>query len=148
MKRRIISISLMLAVFASTVVAGEPEPGVSPAVTASFQKQFSQVKDVKWTVYADYSRAEFYYAYSRVEAFFSNTGEYLGSARNLLFSQLPISVVNAVEQRFGKAGTYEVIEHNSPVGPVYHLTVETSTKKYRIKVTPDGDLSVIKKTKI
>jgi hypothetical protein len=147
MKRSIFSISLLFVLAISTAFAGKPSPDVNSAVAASFQKRFSMVKDVKWIVKDEYSKAEFVYAYSRVEAYFSNEGDFLGSVRNLIYSQLPIPVMSAVEKRFGAVGAYDVIEHHSPAGSSYYLTVETPAKLYRLVVSSEGGISVVKKTR-
>lgn len=136
----------MLTLFAGTAFAEDPKE-VNAVVSASFQKHFSFVKDVKWTVFDDYTKAEFLYAESRIEAYFSNDGEFLGSLRNILYGKLPLSVMSAVENRFGKTGAYDVIEHNAPGGTVYYMMIEQGKRKYQIKVDTGGFISVMKKSR-
>ena len=123
------------------------ENDVSPAVLSSFQKEFSFAKDVKWVVDEKFSVAYFYLADIRIEAIFSNDGEFLGTERNLLYNQLPLAVINSINNRFGAIGVYDIFEHNSEFGTVYRLTIEYANKIVKVQATPSGDLSILKKTR-
>ena len=145
MKKIIVALSLLLTVGITSAFADEPK--VNPSVLASFQKEFSFVTDAKWTVGNEYSKAVFILADRRIEAYFSNEGEYLGAARDLIFNQLPMAVINAMNKRFGTIGVYEIVEHAIGEETFYYMTVEYANKILRIEATPSGGLSIIKKVR-
>ena len=145
MKKILIALSLMLTVGLTSAFANEPK--VNPSVLASFQKEFSFVTDAKWTVGNEYSTAVFILADRRIVAYFSNEGEYLGSVRDLIFNQLPMAVINAMNKRFGTIGVYEIVEHAIGEETFYYMTVEYANKILRIEATPSGGLSIIKKVR-
>ena len=138
------ALSIMLTI-GSSAFANEKE--VSPAVLSSFQKEFSFAKDVKWAVDEKFSIAYFYLADIRIEAIFSNEGELLVTERNLLFNQLPLAVINSINNRFGSIGAYDIIERTSESGTVYKMTIEYANKIFQLQAGTSGDLSILKKTR-
>jgi hypothetical protein len=145
MKKILVALSLLLTVGLTSAFASEPK--VNPSVLASFKQEFSFVKDAEWTVNDEYSTAVFILADRRIVAYFSNEGEYLGSARDLIFNQLPMAVINAINKRFGDIGVYEIVERAIGAETFYYMTVEYANKILRIEATPSGSLSIIKKVR-
>ena len=145
MKKILVALSLLLTVGMTSAFANDPK--VNPSVLASFQKEFSFVTDAKWIVSDEYSKAVFILADRRIEAYFSNEGEYLGSARDLIFNQLPMAVINSMNKRFGPIGVYEIVERSIGAETFYYMTVEYANKTLRIEATPSGGLSIIKKVR-
>ena len=145
MKKILVALSLMLTVGLTSAFADEPK--VNSSVLASFNQEFSFIKDAKWTVDNEYSKAVFILADRRIVAYFSNEGEYLGSVRDLKFNQLPMAVINAMNKRFGNIGVYEIIEHAIGEETTYYMTVEYANKVLRIQATPSGSISIIKKVR-
>ena len=138
------ALSIMLTI-GTSAFANEEE--VNPAVLSSFQREFAFAKDVKWTVDQKFSIAFFYLADIRIQAVFSNDGEFLGTERNLLFNQLPLAVINSINSRFGSVGPYDIIERSSESGTVYKMTIEFANKIIQVQAGTSGDLSIIKKTR-
>lgn len=147
MKSFILAITMLLTLGLSTSFAKQPEPDVSPAVLAAFQKEFSFVKSASWTVGKDFTKAIFLHANSRIEAYFDNNGDFLGTSRNLLFDQLPLTVISSLQNKYGNTGAYEIVEHNGGGETNYFLTVETAKHKLKLKVDASGEITVLKKIK-
>ena len=145
MKKIVVALSLLLTVGLTSAFANEPK--VNASVLASFDKEFSFVKDAKWTVSNEFSKAVFILSDRRIEAYFSNDGEYLGSARDLIFNQLPMSVISSMNKRFGDVGVYEIVERSINGETLYYMTVDYANKILRIEATPSGGLSIIKKVR-
>ena len=145
MKKILVALSLLLTVGMTSAFANEPK--VNTSVLASFEKEFSFVKDAKWTVSDEFSKAVFILSDRRIEAYFSNEGEYLGSARDLIFNQLPMAVINAMNKRFGDIGVYEIVERSTNGETLYYMTVDYANKILRIEATPSGSVSIIKKVR-
>ena len=143
MKKIFVALTLLLIVGMTSAFANEPK--VNASVLASFEKEFSFVKDAKWTVSNEFSKAVFILSDRRIEAYFSNEGEYLGSARDLIFNQLPMSVINAINKLFGDIGGYEIVERSTSGETLYYMTIEYANKILRIEATPSGGLSIVKK---
>ncbi|HEV8503972.1 MAG TPA: hypothetical protein VGQ53_01190, partial [Chitinophagaceae bacterium] len=99
MKKSIIVFSAILTVITATAFVGA-KPGGNPA-EATFQKEFNGATNVKWTEGKDVISASFILSDSRIIAYFSSDGELLGTARNVLFNQLPLAVVKEINNHYG-----------------------------------------------
>ena len=145
MKKFIVASAAVLTLISSTAFAGHKE--FNPAEN-TFQEQFKGATDVKWQEGKEVIKASFALNGFHVEAYFSYTGELLGTARNVLFNQLPLAVVKEINTRFGSASVYDIIEYNSDSETFYQMIVELPTKKLRIRATSGGDISVEKKIRM
>jgi hypothetical protein len=145
MKKFIIAFVAVGTLLSTSAFAGGREK-INPALT-TFQKEFKGATDVKWNEGKDAITAAFVLNNSRVEAYFDYTGELLGTARNVVFNQLPLSVVKELSNRYESAPIYDIIEYTRGADTFYDMIVETPTKKLRVRATVAGDVSVLKKIK-
>src|SRR5215831_4881367 len=145
MKKFIVASAAVLTLISSSAFAGHGD--FNPA-ESTFQDQFKGATDVKWQEGKETIIASFALNGFHVEAYFSYTGELIGTARNVLFNQLPLAVVKEINTRYGSAPVYDIIEYNSGSETFYQMTVELPTKKLQINATSGGDISVLKKIKM
>jgi hypothetical protein len=145
MKKFIVASAAVLTLISSTAFAAHKE--FNPAET-TFQDQFKGATDVKWQEGKETIKASFAFNGYHVEAYFSYTGELLGTARNVLFNQLPLAVVKEINSRYGSAAVYDIIEYNSGSETFYQMTVELPTKKLEVRASTGGEISVEKKIKM
>lgn len=145
MKRVFVSLSLTLIV-GITMVFANGKSDVNDKINESFKKEFSGAESVKWNKVEDYQRADFFFHGHRAIAYFSDNGEFLGSARDILFDELPLAVIRSLDKHYDGADLIEINEIFNIEGTSYWLTVERQNKQYRIKVNTQGEiLKVIKK---
>jgi hypothetical protein len=145
MKKFIIALTAAVTLISTTAFAGRMEK-INPALT-TFQKEFKGATDVKWNESKETISAAFILNDFRVEAYFSYTGELIGTARNILFNQLPLAVIREVNNRYGSAPVYDITEYNTGDDTFYEMTVELATKKLKVRASQLGALSVQKKIK-
>ena len=145
MKKIIIAFAAVATLITTSAFAGEREKA-NPAL-ATFQKEFTGATNVKWTEGKDVISASFILSDSRIIAYFNSDGELLGTARNVLFNQLPLAVVKEINNRYGNAPISDIIEYTSGLATYYGMYVDTATKQLKIKITSEGDVTVEKKTK-
>jgi len=145
MKKFIITFAVAATLMTSTAFAA-PGNGDNPA-QATFQKEFKGAEDVKWSEGRDVISASFTLSNSRIVAYFNNEGELLGTARNVLFNQLPLAVIREINNRFGSTPVYDIIEYTCGGETFYNMDADTSTRHLKLKVSASGEISVEKKTK-
>jgi hypothetical protein len=145
MKRLFLAAILATAVFVAANAT--PDKKVNPKTLSTFQNAFSSATDVRWTATDDVVKANFSYLGTRTEAYFNADGELIGTARNVLYSQLPMAVTKEIEKRWGPAGVYEITEYYDNEGTGYMMTVDLGKKKLQIRSTASGDIWVVKKMK-
>ena len=144
MKRIFASLSFILLVGSTAVFAGD-KTDVNAKIKESFKKEFAGVESVNWDEVGNYQRAAFLFHDRPVVAFFDEDGELLGSARNVLFNQLPLTVIKSFDKRFAGAEFREMYEISNGEGISYGITFETENRRYHVKVNTDGNfLSAIK----
>lgn len=137
MKKIILSLTAMLTIGASAVFAGG-DPETNPKAIAVFKKEFVNAESVKWSQEEGYNKVTFLLGGNRAIAFFSNEGELLGSARDLVYNQLPLSVMSSMDKRFTGAAIFDIREVTNANGTHYKFTLEQKGKKYNVSVFSDG----------
>lgn len=135
MKKLLVTLSLFAAIVS---FASDPDP-VSEEAKKTFRKEFPGASLIKWTDAGEYIKAVFLYDGYRSEAYFSQEGELYGSARNIMYNQLPLAVTKAVEKRFAKPEVIEISELTSANGTNYLIRLEDGTKSYRVQYDSGGN---------
>ena len=146
MKKIIVGLTLLLSLASFTAFA-RGEEKVNEETLLSFKKEFKTAENVSWTVADEIATASFSLNGFRVQAYFDEEGQLLGTARSILFEQLPITVINSVNNRFETAPVYEIVEYTRGAETFYCMTVETAKNKLKIRATSYGNISVDKKIK-
>jgi len=124
MKRIFVSLSFMLTVGLTTAFA-DNKTDVSSKIKESFKKEFTEVESVTWDEIGPYQIARFIFHNHAAIAYFNEDGELLGSARTILFDELPLTVIKSFEGKFSGAGFIEILEVSNIEGTSYIITVET-----------------------
>jgi hypothetical protein len=146
MKKMIVGLTLLLSLASFTTFA-RGEEKVSPETLLNFKKEFKTAENVSWAVADEIATASFSLNGFRVQAYFDSGGQLLGTARTILFEQLPIAVINSINNRFETAPVYEIVEYTCGAETFYNMTVETAKNKLKIRATISGNISVEKKIK-
>lgn len=146
MKKTFVTLFLSLTVFATaTFATGKTE--VDPKILSAFQKEFSLAQNVKWQSNGELFQVSFSLYEQGITAWYNENAELLGTARNILYMQLPLSVIKAMEDRYPNADISSIVEYTSNGDTYYHINIDTKKKKYLLKATPYGSISVVKKIK-
>jgi len=145
MKKSIIVFSAILSVITATAFVGA-KPGGNPA-EATFQKEFNGATNVKWNEGKDLISATFLLSDSRIIAYFNTDGELLGTERTVLFNQLPLAVIKEINNRYGNAPIFDIVEYTSGQATYYGMVVDTPTKRFKLKISSEGEVTVQQKEK-
>ncbi len=144
MKKIIVGIGLFLSVISlSDFASGEKD--VNPQVLRSFNVEFVRAENVKWTKAQDIYVANFTQTGFRVEAYFDEAGQLLGTSRNLLFNELPLSVATAINKKYQDAPVYEIFEYTVGSETFYRMKVDLTGKILLVRCGIAGDLAVEKR---
>jgi hypothetical protein len=147
MKRIILSLAVLFSI-GTTVALATEDRETNPKALETFKREFSNAEFVKWSVENEFTKVSFVLGGNRAVAIFNADGELVGSMRDLLYNQLPLSVMSAVEKRFEQSSTIDIREVSNNDGTSYHITLEQKEKKYKVVVFPDGTFSSINKSRI
>jgi hypothetical protein len=113
----------------------------------SFNVEFVRAENVKWTKTQDIYVANFTQTGFRVEAYFDEAGQLLGTSRNVLFHELPLSVATAINKKYKDAPVYEIFEYTVGSETFYRMKVDLTGKTLVVRCGIGGDTVVEKRIK-
>ena len=145
MKKILVTIAVVVIGFTST--SATEHSIIDPKIISAFEKEFSFAKNVKWELKQNLSQVSFLMNDHAVTAWYNSEAVLVTMARNLLYGQLPISVIKALDKNYPGAALFGIIEiiHNDEVQ--YQVTAETKRKTLLLKVTPAGNITIKKRIK-
>lgn len=139
----------------TTIACAGDEIKVPRGVVYEFRRQFGMEAAVKWKKIDNLIPDDKYYIAHFIqngiwtEAFFGESGEYLGAGKSISINQIPGSVKSLQQNRFSGyiiTEAYEYFSKNSEV-PVYGFTIIKGDRFLQVKVNESGNISVLKRLK-
>ena len=146
MKKIFVTLVAFLTIGIAATIANE-EPAIDPKILTAFQKQFSFAKDVKWEVRGEFTQVNFSLNDHGFVAWYNADAKLLSTARNILYMQLPLSVIRSLEKNYNDASFSGIVEITRDGETFYQLRAERKNKKYLLKASQDGTLIVVRRTK-
>jgi len=145
MKKILVTIAVVVLGISSTFA--KETSTIDPRIISAFEKEFSFAQNVKWQTKDDLIQVSFLVNDQAITAWYNSDAELVITAKNILYRQLPISVIRALVKEYPGASFFGVIEviRNNEVH--YQVTVETKKKTLVIKVTPPGSIYYKQKIK-
>ena len=144
MKKTFSALLVFLIIGISAVMASE-RAEVDPKILSAFQKEFSFAKNAKWEVNGSLTRVNFLLNDQGVSAWYNSDAELVTTARNILYNQLPISVIRALEKEYAGADLSGITEVNRNNETYYQIRADEKSKKFLLKASPSGNIIVLKK---
>ena len=145
--KKTFSVLLAFLIIGINAVMASERADVDPKILSAFQKEFSFAKNVKWDVNGDFTRVNFVFNDQGVIAWYNSDAELVTTARNILYIQLPISVIRSLEKDYADAtfcGITEITRNNETY---YQIRADKKDKKFLLKASPSGNITVLKKIK-
>lgn len=146
MKKIIVTLFAFLTIGIAATVANE-EPAVDPKILSAFQKEFSFAQNVKWQIKGELAQVNFSVNDQGFIAWYNSNAELVGTARNILYMQLPLSVIRTLEKEFADASLSGFAEITRDDETLYQLQAERKSKKFLLEVSPGGSVMMVKKIK-
>jgi hypothetical protein len=146
MKKIIFALTISAALLSSAFTyAADSEPGIK--VQQAFNKEFKKAGNVEWSTLdkAGVYQAKFNFNNETLQAFFTEEGEFLGTTRQILKSQLPIMVTNELEKQYPDDRLVTIFEYSKKDGLEYYITMSGNKGGFIVKSNGSGDLSLYKK---
>ena len=139
-------LSLLLAITFGTTTFAADDTMVSTNVLQSFQKTFSNAKEVNWSLTSEIYKADFVYNSQHVTAYYDAEGILLGLTKNILSTQLPLLLENSLKENYCGYWIADLVEFSSADGTFYYATLENGDGKMVLK-SNQNSWSVSKKIK-
>jgi len=132
MKKVILVWALLLTVGLSATFA-RPAENVSEQVMNSFKKDFASAQDVSWESGKDFTKATFKINDQVMFAYYGKTGELIATTRNILSSQLPISLLAELKKNYSEYWISDLFEMAANNATTYYVTVQNGDQKVVLK---------------
>lgn len=145
MKKAFVTLFLSLTVFLTAIAA--PEPDIDPRIVSAFQKEFSFATNVKWQKKGEIVQVNFSLYDHGFVAWYNSEAELMSTARNILYMQLPLSVIKTLQRDYPRAELSGIIEVTSGDRTYYHITAEIKQRKFLLEASPYGSVNKVKRIK-
>lgn len=145
MKKIFSALSFLL--MAGIMAFANDEKKIDPKVIAAFQKEFSFAENAKWELKGGLAQVNFSMNDQGFVAWYNDEAELLSTARNLLYMQLPLSVIRTLEQEYADADLSGFTEITRSGETYYRFHAERKNKKFEMKAMPSGNVTVVKRVK-
>lgn len=138
-------IAILFALGISTASATDIK--VNPAVLQSFQKSYSQAKNVSWSKVDQMYKVSFTIDNSIVYAFYSQEGVLSAATRYIAQDQLSLVLQTDLKKHLDGFRVNEIFEVNNESGTTYYATLVSGNKMVVLESSV-GNWRVYKKTKL
>lgn len=144
--KKLVLISSFFLMIVAGAMAGVNN-NVTPQILSSFKKEFSFAENVQWRSADNIAFATFSISGKWFTAYFHRDGELLATTRNMLFDELPLTVMQAVSKKYCPGDAVGIYEWQSGTETFYFMTINSKKAESKIKVSTDGQVEVVKKTR-
>ena len=146
MKKTFVALVALLIIGITASVAA-PGTNVDPKILSAFQKEFSFAKNVRWEEEGTLTRVNFFLNDQVISAWYNSNAELVTTARNILYNQLPISVMRSLDKAYQGADILAITEISRNDETWYQIRADKKGKKYLLKASPSGNIILLKKIK-
>ena len=146
MKKTFVTLFAFLTIGITAALAN-PITNVDPKILSAFQKEFSFAKNVKWEVEGNLAQVIFSLNDQGITAWYNSDAELVTTARNILYNQLPISVMRSLDKEYEGADILGITEISRNDETYYQIRADKKSKKFLLKASPSGNIIVLKKIK-
>jgi hypothetical protein len=130
-----------------TPVFAKDWPGINNRTAETFNREFKGATNVHWSIDGGFQQARFVFLEHLFVAYFTEEGDLLGTARDILFKALPLPVMKSFERRFGNASDIIIHEVVNEEGTIYWFTLYMGNKQFHVKSDANGNFLQIENIK-
>jgi hypothetical protein len=132
MKKTFVTLFTLLTI-GITVSLADPITNVDPKILSAFQKEFSFAKNARWEEEGNLTRVIFSLNDQGIVAWYNSDAELVTTARNILYNQLPISVMRSLDKAYEGADVFGIVEISRNDETYYQMRVDKKGKKFLLK---------------
>jgi len=146
MKKIIVTLLSFLMIGITASIAN-PGINIDPKILSAFQKEFSFAKNAQWQEEGNLTKVVFLLNDQGVTAWYNSNAELVTTARTILYSQLPISIMRSLDKNYKDADIFGIIEISRNDETYYQMRADRKGKKFLLKANPSGTIIVLKRIK-
>ena len=129
--------------FAASAFAGGDESNAK--AMSNLKKEYSDAKNVQWSVTSDYIKATFRWNNQDLIVFYTKDGETFAESRLITPDNLPLKAQQYLEKKYGDYRIAEAIEYTSEQnGLSYYVSVTKGNTKKILEISPQGNVTTFR----
>jgi hypothetical protein len=136
---------LIVVSFATTAFASN-NTTVSSKAAAHLKTKYSAAKNVSWTINDDFVKASFTVDNEKIDVYYSEYGDLIGSTRTMAFDKLPKSALEVLttEYTFPDYELTDCIEYtDADNNKNYFVSFDINTERIILSVSASGSVAQI-----
>ena len=133
MKKKIITIAAAFVLITNVMFANTGKTSVPEFVVTAFSQTFSHAREVSWENFGNYFEATFWQKGKTIYAFYSDNGEFMGEAKNILSDKLPEPLRAEIKSKFPGYWITDLAEYRVNDNHGFVITLENADKKIVLK---------------
>lgn len=142
MKSLIIAATLLVTSIGQAFAFGGEN--VDSKIARKFHSDFKNAQGVTWNVTDDFSVASYGINGVRMETYYSNEGELIGTFHTVTLDKLPAKALEAAKAKFKGYAITESLKADQPYGgEAYYLTMVSADKKVILELNDRGWYKVL-----
>lgn len=144
MKKKLFPIMILFMLASGIAFANNGN--VKPVVLNNFKTAYTEASDVSWEKTGNFNKASFWMNGKELYAIYTNDGQKVAQARNLLSSDLPGQLQGSLNNNFPKYWITELFEYSTKGETKYFVTIENSDEKQLLESIGTTEWSLVRKT--
>jgi hypothetical protein len=133
MKKKIITLAAAFVLIANVMFANTGKSSVPEFVVSAFYQTFSHAREVSWENFGNYFKATFWKKGKTIYAFYSENGDFIGVAKNVLSDRLPEVLRTEIKSKFQGYWISDLSEYHVNDSNGFVITLENADKKIVLK---------------
>lgn len=146
MKKIMVGLVLGAVLLVNSAFAHKSET-VNEKVQSAFKQEFVQAKEVNWVRTNSYFKAIFKMNDDVLTAFYTEDGEMMGVTRNLLSTELPISLQTSLRKEYNGYWVTDLFEFARPDVSGYYITIANADQSITLQSSDGSSWSIFRKVK-
>ncbi len=126
MKKLFIAALIAVSLTSTAFAAGLPK--INEKAVRNFEMDYKGAKDVQWKSSASYSKVSFMLKKEKMEAFYNQQGDLIGTSRNVDLEDLPTSAKRGFAKKYAGYTVKEAIQFDGVEGTAYYISAENETQ--------------------
>jgi hypothetical protein len=131
-------IGILMAAFilsAGLLFANSGKNAIPESVVSAFNRGFSCAKEVQWEGYGSYYKVTFNQHGNTLYVFYSDNGELMGTANNILSDKLPDLLQSAIKTKYQGYWITDLVKYDAGDQTGFIVTVENADEKIVLKTS-------------
>ena len=124
MKKTILTIAIGLALISTSFA--KAADNINDRAMASFQKDFHQASEVRWSANSNYVMAAFQMDNETQYAYYDFQGNLIGVVHHMLTSSLPADLSRDIKKRYANYWVSELFQVTSDQGVYYYVQLKNA----------------------